>query len=114
MRTMISLTLLGALLGSIPAASSAAEQTRVAVHDLDLTGPTGQSLLDTRIRQAIVSACGVASDLDLAGRNQVRRCRAKAWQDVAPQRLRVVAAAAYPVREGLQAAANNASLTPSR
>ena len=48
----------------------------VRTADLDLTSKAGRSALDHRLVTAAYDVCGTASDVDLAGKNQVRACRA--------------------------------------
>ncbi|QIL02334.1 UrcA family protein [Sphingomonas sinipercae] len=43
--------------------------------DLDLSGSDGRRQLQLRLSQAAREVCGAASDFDLAGKNDVRRCR---------------------------------------
>lgn len=47
----------------------------VQTADLDLTSAKGQRALDLRLNQAVKEVCGTASDVDIAGKNEVRRCR---------------------------------------
>ena len=47
----------------------------VQTADLDLSSDTGRRQLDQRLAIAAREVCGAASDADLAGKNQVRRCR---------------------------------------
>ena len=47
----------------------------VRTADLDLSTRTGQLTLDRRLTAAAHEVCGIASDADLAGKNDVRRCR---------------------------------------
>ena len=44
--------------------------------DLDLASAAGRKALDRRIGRAVIDLCGQAADVDLAGRNAVRKCRA--------------------------------------
>jgi UrcA family protein len=46
--------------------------------DLDLGSAAGRKVLDRRIGRAVIDLCGQAADVDLAGRNAVRKCRADA------------------------------------
>ena len=48
----------------------------VATADLDLATRAGQRTLDERLVHAASEVCATASDVDLAGKNQVRACRA--------------------------------------
>lgn len=47
----------------------------VRTADLDLSSRAGRHQLDQRLVVAAREVCGSASDVDLAGKNQVRRCR---------------------------------------
>lgn len=75
-------------------AETAAGRT-VAVHyaDLDLRSATGREALDSRIRQAVRQACGIASPADLRGQNDVSACRRDLAASLAGQRDAVFAAA---------------------
>ncbi|HEV2747093.1 MAG TPA: UrcA family protein [Allosphingosinicella sp.] len=77
-----------------PAADQATRHVRHA--DLDLTSAAGVRALDRRIAIAIASACGAASDVDLQGGNDVRRCRAEARERIAAERDRLIAARQTP------------------
>ena len=57
-----------------PAAADA--PVRVGYSDLDFRSPAGMAKLQRRIRTAVADACGTASDADLRGKNEARRCRA--------------------------------------
>ena len=46
--------------------------------DLDLGSAAGRKALDRRIGRAVIDLCGQAADVDLVGRNAVRKCRADA------------------------------------
>ena len=62
----------------------------VRTADLDLSSASGQRSLDRRIASAVVEACGTASDVDLAGSNDVRRCRDETKAQIAADRERLV------------------------
>ena len=47
----------------------------VRTADLDLSSRAGRHQLDQRLVVAAREVCGSASDADLVGKNQVRRCR---------------------------------------
>jgi UrcA family protein len=47
----------------------------VVTADLDLTTRTGLKTLDHRLETAAREVCGTASDADLEGKNDVRKCR---------------------------------------
>jgi UrcA family protein len=44
--------------------------------DLDLSSKAGREALDHRLVTAAFEVCGTASEVDLAGKNKVRACRA--------------------------------------
>ena len=48
----------------------------VSTADLDLNSKAGRTALDHRLVTAAYEVCGTASDVDLAGKNEVRACRA--------------------------------------
>ena len=50
---------------------------KVQVADLDLSSAAGQRALDRRLNQAVVEVCGTASEVDIEGKNDVRRCRSE-------------------------------------
>lgn len=59
--------------------SAGTEVVRViSTADLDLSSAAGRKALDRRIGRAVIDLCGQAADVDLAGRNAVRKCRADA------------------------------------
>jgi hypothetical protein len=97
MKTLISLAALGVALGAAPAFAQAptfeSRPQVVRYADLDLASEAGRTALDRRIRAAIDEACGGASDADLEGSNQVRRCRTETRARVALQRDRAIASA---------------------
>jgi UrcA family protein len=49
--------------------------TIVHTADLDLSSRAGRATFDHRLVIAAHDVCGIASDVDLAGQNQVRSCR---------------------------------------
>ena len=65
----------------------------VQMADLDLSSSKGQKLLDRRLSQAVKEVCGTASDADVAGKNDVRRCRVETLAKVASERDQRIAAA---------------------
>ena len=70
--------------------ASATNSVIVRTADLDLASPSGQRLLERRLANAVVDACGAASDADLAGSNAVRRCRDEVSARIAADRARLV------------------------
>ena len=78
-----------------PAAISTA---KVQVADLDLSSPQGQRALDRRLTRAVIEVCGAASDADLSGKNEVRRCRAETLATLSDERnSRIAAASPQPI-----------------
>lgn len=65
---------------------------KVQVADLDLSTTQGQRALDRRLSRAVIEVCGSASDADLAGKNQVRRCRADTLASLSGERDQRIAA----------------------
>jgi len=62
-----------------PALAEAASPQNVSIvrtADLDLNSKAGRTALDHRLVTAAYEVCGAASDVDLAGKNEVRACRA--------------------------------------
>lgn len=92
--TKLILSLLLSALAAAPALaqSEAPAQTRIVVGtaDLDLTNAAGQRALDRRLAHAVVEACGAASTVDLAGSNDIRRCRVDISARIAADRDRLV------------------------
>jgi UrcA family protein len=84
-------------LGATPAAaqSAPAGARTLVVHyaDLDLGTKAGLAKLDSRIRVAVRTACGTASDVDVAGKNDVQQCRTDTLANAAAQRDQAVALA---------------------
>jgi UrcA family protein len=62
--------------------------------DLDLSTSSGQRALDVRLAHAAREVCGTASDVDLAGSNEVRKCRTDVLAKANEQRGQLLAAAA--------------------
>jgi len=68
-----------AVMKAVPAlAEQAPAQNMSIVHtaDLDLATEAGRRHLEDRLIIAAHEVCGSASDVDLAGKNEVRHCRA--------------------------------------
>ena len=105
----ITIILTSALIttGVIKAAPALAESPASAVNvslvrtaDLDLGSRDGQRQLDRRLAFAAREVCGSASDVDIAGKNAVRKCRDATLAKAKSERDAVLAAAA---RDGLVA-----------
>jgi UrcA family protein len=58
----------------------------VQTADLDLSSAKGQRALDLRLNQAVKEVCGTASDVDIAGKNEVRRCRVETLAKLGSER----------------------------
>ena len=91
-----------AAIASALAASPALAQEPVAVAggtivirtaDLDLSRHRDVRGLDRRIRAAVKLACGTGSDVDVAGKNRIRQCRADTLASIAEQRDQAIALA---------------------
>ena len=77
--TLSAFLVTAALIKGAPALAEPVQPQNVAiVHtgDLDLTTRAGREALDHRLVNAAYEACGTASDVDLAGKNKARECRA--------------------------------------
>jgi UrcA family protein len=80
--------LLAASLWAAPAfaeTGGGSQTVRISYADLDLISPEGKAKLDRRIRTAVQTACGTASDADLEGKNAVRNCRSAAYKAASAQ-----------------------------
>ena len=77
----IILTSFAITAGVIKAAPALAQEpaavnvSLVRTADLDLGSSDGQRRLDQRLANAVREVCGTASDVDLEGKNEVRKCR---------------------------------------
>ncbi len=87
--------ILAALVATPVMAQSAPATNQVIVRtaDLDLTSASGQRLLERRLAIAVDDACGAASRVDLAGSNDVRRCREEVHERIAADRSRLIGTA---------------------
>ena len=82
-------------LAEAPAIATSVVQTA----DLDLSSQSGQRALDRRLNQAVNEVCGTASDADIAGKNDVRRCRVETLASLSDERdQRIAAASAQPIK----------------
>ena len=71
----------------------------VQTADLDLSSQAGQKALDHRLSQAVKEVCGTASDVDIAGKNEVRRCRVDTLANLSAERnQRIAAASSAPIK----------------
>ena len=70
----------------------------VQTADLDLSSATGQRALDRRLEIAVKEVCGTASDVDIAGKNEVRRCRVETLASLTSERdQRIASASRQPI-----------------
>jgi UrcA family protein len=70
----------------------------VQTADLDLNTANGQRALDQRLAKAAKEVCGSASDVDVAGKNDVRRCRVETLASLSDDRdQRIAAASGSPI-----------------
>ena len=73
--------------------------TTVETADLDLSSAAGQRALNHRLTIAAKEVCGTASDVDVEGKNDVRRCRVETLANLAAERdQRIAAASAQPIQ----------------
>ena len=70
----------------------------VRTADLDLSTRAGQRALEQRLAIAVVEVCGTPSDVDLAGKNRARACRAETSARLAVERDRRIAGAVDPAQ----------------
>jgi UrcA family protein len=94
---LFALALIASAATIAPTASQASEPAAVTsvvqTADLDLATGSGQRELDRRIVRAAREVCGIASDADLVGKNDVRQCRDETIAAAAAQRQQLLAAA---------------------
>jgi len=86
--------------GAIKAAPALAEPvgaqtyvSHVQTSDLDLSSAAGTRELQQRLTLAARDVCGTASDVDIAGKNDVRKCRDDALARASSDRVALIAAA---------------------
>lgn len=80
-----------ALAEPVPPAETFVSLVKTA--DLDLGSAAGREALQHRLANAAREVCGTASDVDIKGKNDVRRCRDETLANAAKQTDRVLAAA---------------------
>jgi len=95
---LVSALLTAGLIKAAPALAQTPVLGEVAVSlvhtsDLNLGTAAGQRQLDRRIAQAARDVCGAASDVDLEGKNDVRKCRDETLARAQVQKASVLAAA---------------------
>ena len=67
--------------------------SRVQTSDLDLSSASGARELHQRLTLAAREVCGTASDADVAGKNDVRKCRDEALARATDNQAALLAAA---------------------
>lgn len=73
-------------------------QSTIQTADLDLSTAKGRRALDLRLNQAVKEVCGTASDADIEGKNDVRRCRVETLARLASERdQRIARASGEPI-----------------
>lgn len=83
------------VLAEPPAIASVTVQTA----DLDLSSQSGQQALNHRLSQAVKDVCGTASDVDIAGKNDVRHCRVETLSSLSAERdQRIAQASSNPIQ----------------
>lgn len=97
MKTIVTAAAFAVALFVVPASAQPAhadmKTQAISYADLDLGTEAGVKALDQRIRAAVKAACGIASDADLEGQNELRRCRAEATARAELQRSQAMASA---------------------
>jgi UrcA family protein len=87
---LASAVITGAAIKAAPAlAQEPALETNISLvrtADLDLGSAAGQRQLDHRLANAARDVCGEASDVDIKGKNEVRRCRDETLANARTQR----------------------------
>jgi UrcA family protein len=90
--------------------TSATNVSLVRTTDLDLSTAHGQRVLDVRLAHAAREVCGTASDVDLAGQNDVRKCRTDVLGIAKGQRDQLLAAAGRGTQIALTKPADSSRL----
>lgn len=80
-------------LAETPQPATVLNVSHVRTADLDLGSRDGQRKLDQRLANAAREVCGTASDVDIHGKNDVRKCRDDTLANAKGQRDAVLAAA---------------------
>ena len=79
-------------LAQAPTPAGEINVTLVRTADLDLGTEAGRRQLDRRLAQAARDVCGTASDADVEGKNDVRKCRDETLAKARGQRDSLLAA----------------------
>ena len=92
MTKILLATLLAFTATPVLAEPPATATAKVQVADLDLRTVSGQRALDRRLNQAVIEVCGTASDADIEGKNDVRRCQSETLARLTEDRNERIAA----------------------
>ena len=97
---LVSALLTAGLIQAAPALAQTGGQSEIAVSlvrtsDLNLGSAAGQRQLDLRLAHAARDVCGSASDVDVEGKNEVRKCRNETLAKAQVQKASVLAAAGH-------------------
>ena len=97
---LVSALLTAGLIQAAPAFAQTSGQGEIAVSlvrtsDLNLGTAAGQKQLDLRLAHAAREVCGSASDVDVEGKNDVRKCRNETLARAQQQKASVLAAAGH-------------------
>jgi UrcA family protein len=97
---LVSALLTAGLIQAAPALAQTSGQSEIAVSlvrtsDLNLGTAGGQKQLDLRLAHAAREVCGSASDVDVEGKNDVRKCRNETLARAQQQKASVLAAAGH-------------------
>jgi UrcA family protein len=90
---ILSALVTGAAIKAAPALAQGVSVSVVRTADLDLSSTRDRQALEQRLSAAAREVCGTASDADLEGKNEVRRCRADVLARANVQRDELLASA---------------------
>jgi UrcA family protein len=94
MKRTLAFAAIAAASSFTPASARDAVDDRVQVvsfADLDLSRQSDVRTLDRRIALAVAEVCGTGSDVDPAGKNDIRRCRVETTALLTAERERAIA-----------------------
>ena len=89
--TALALKAAPALAQAVPAGETYVAIVKTA--DINLGSEAGRRQLDRRLAQAAREVCGTASDTDVEGKNEVRKCRDETLARAAADKKAALAAA---------------------
>ena len=97
--TIFALAALSSGLLITPTVAAEPEARIIPIADLDLASPSGQRHFEARVARAAIDLCGEASNVDPAGRNDVRECRDEVLTQAKQQReFRLASRSSSPIR----------------